>query len=287
MKSLGLGKEVEYTYLDCNDIANLTIVSQIGHGAYKNTYVVELPSGNQAVAKRCRVDHCHRKGLIKDEASIFRGLYEQYGNDALHLYGECYRKPMVNVDKYPDSIEDFSIGHTMIMELGKPLSTGIKCYGPSRRCFTKYFTDRDLQDLISIAHQYARYAPSPLLLAPFDTNTTKVIKNDNSCPQQYVTRLLEGKGEGRIFHADHDQALICKDHYANRFCTKKIALKVNCDLIKRLTYRPHLKCEKWKSSNPNDVGNDHINGTLASEQCKNKFAHKDRTRKNSTSVETE
>jgi len=255
-------------YLDCNDISKLEVIRHLGDGAFKSTFEVKLPSGKHAVAKRCRINECLKKSKIRRESERFKALYEQYRDNALRVYGECFSTPVNLLKSKPELITNFSVGDTFIMEMGQPVD--LRCDPIKRKCYAEHLTDRDVEDLIRIAHDYAHFAPSPILLNGFEfdntTNTPKLTKTtDNRCPQQYVSRL-DGDDKGRIFHADHDQAGLCNQSHDERLCTIDIALKVNCDLIRILADRELSNCEGWTFNNTN-VGGDHMNTTSMVRKC--------------------
>jgi hypothetical protein len=248
--------------LGCADIAGLEIVRVLGEGMQKTAFEVKLPSGEHAVAKRCNSYKCYTGKLIAEEAEIFRGLHKQYGDEgALRFFGECYAP----FDKLPSKkasrsmtikkrAPDFSVGHTSVIELGKPLlqSWNIPL---DDSCFKGYFTPRDIEDLTNIARRYANYSDSPIMLAPLgkrllNKNITKGTLTDNIHPQQYIVRTGGGgtsspsssRGEGTIHHTDLDMTYLCMNHYKEHICQVDRILEVNCKVISELTGIPLLDC---------------------------------------------
>jgi len=130
--------------LGCADIAELEIVRVVGEGKQKITFEVKLPSGEPAVAKRCKSDNCYDKNFIAEEAAIFRGLHKQFGDEgALRFFGECYvpfdkKKRLTDIEKLAS---DFSVGHTSVIEMGKPILASWNIPLPiDSSCFKGYFT---------------------------------------------------------------------------------------------------------------------------------------------------
>ena len=64
---------------------------------------------------------------------------------------------------------DFSVGHTTVMEMAKPL---IESWDAPMEdgCFSSFFAGRDLQDLANIARRYANYSESPIPMFPYQKN---------------------------------------------------------------------------------------------------------------------
>ena len=223
----------------------------------------------------------------------------------MRVYGTCqfpWKNEILNrlvshrKNKYlfDNETTDFSQGDTLVMEMGKPLLPPMIWKQQMRKeeerdCFGTYFTSRDVQDLITVAHNYAHNTPSPILLASFDSeelekDIVKSEESDSSKPHNYITRM-NGDGKGTIFFADQDMAQVCMDHYEERFCTTDIALKVNCDAIRELVRIPTLSCslEEWKKNYDVDSdSNDRINATYALDQCYEKArAERKKNRKKS------
>ena len=222
-------------FLTCADIDELEIVRVLGDGKHKSTFVVRLPGGGGrlAVAKRCNSLRCYNAHLITKESELFRDLYRHYRHEgALVFYGDCYifydnnfgdrkaKKAHIH-----DTLMDFSVGHTSIVELGKPLLSSWEYEGWGKwECFGDFFTPRDIRDLVDIARRYATLPESPILLCKYSKewlkeNITKGEWSDNIFPQQYVTRIgstttshssstaaaAAVKGDdGTIHHADLD-----------------------------------------------------------------------------------
>lgn len=77
--------------MGCAKIAGLKIVRALEKGRLKQAFIVKLPWGEHAVAKRCMSYSCYSRNRIQEEADIFQKLHNQYGDEgALKYYGECY-----------------------------------------------------------------------------------------------------------------------------------------------------------------------------------------------------
>jgi len=266
-------------YLDCNDIAKLEIVRPLGSGHNKISYVVKLPSGELAVALRCQREgyfgsSCFGKNYMQHQASILKSMYDKNDEDqgSLRYYGECF-KPIDTSDEnlmeqyQNEQREDFTVGNTLVMEMGKPLIKSWNVIHPhddkKLKCYASYFTPRDVQDLIDIVQKYSTFEPSPLLLAPIGSSS------DNYFPHQYIQRLnVDGGIEGRIFHIDLDELVVCKDRYDEEsLCSVEKALKVNCAVIREMTKIPDLSCtEEYFNSDVHT--DDRIDSEHAIDQCK-------------------
>ncbi|OEU06997.1 hypothetical protein FRACYDRAFT_252630 [Fragilariopsis cylindrus CCMP1102] len=238
--------------LGCADIAELEIVRVLGEGKQKITFEVKLPSGEHAVAKRCQSNNCYNQKLIAEEAEIFRGLHKQFGDEgALRFFGECY-VPFDDKKNRPTDItklaSDFSVGHTSVIEMGKPILASWNIPIPTKSsCFKSYFTPRDVEDFRNIARRYANYSDSPIVLTKLEerglnANITIGMSTDNSYPQQYIVRKSGRGTPGNIFHTDLDMAVVCKNLYKNHICQVDNILKVNCKVISDLTGIPSLDC---------------------------------------------
>jgi hypothetical protein len=238
--------------LGCADIAELEIVRVLGEGKQKITFEVKLPSGEHAVAKRCQSNNCYDQKLIAEEAEIFRGLHQQFGDEgALRFFGECYVPFDRKNDRSTDVkmlASDFSVGHTSVIEMGKPILASWNIPIPTKSsCFKGYFTPRDVEDFRNIARRYANYSDSPIVLTKLEerglnANITIGMRTDNSYPQQYIVRKSGRGTPGNIFHTDLDMAVVCKHLYKNHICQVDNILKVNCKVISDLTGIPSLDC---------------------------------------------
>lgn len=285
--------------LGCAEIAGLEIVRELGRGMLKTTFVVKLPWGGHAVAKRCKNYRCYEENLIKREANMLQKLYEQYNDEgALQFFGECYipfdellsqpnRKDFENkTTKISNknnllipTIRDFSVGFTSVIELGKPFFIrNEKTYRMEPGCFAGFFTPRDIEDLKNIARRYANLSDYPLLLSGWNNKV-----NDNRFPNQYITRIGGGQrgGEGTINHADLDMAYHCKDS-GEKECTVDNVLKRNCEVIAKMVNISSLDCSFPSASDTNNTAitskvslvsvdtpdySERINATYAIEQC--------------------
>ena len=193
--------------------------------------------------------------MIAKEADMFRGLQNQYGDEgSLHVFGECY-VPIDNLSvkksrsmRMKNSTSDFSIGHTCVLELGKPILASWNIPIPNdSRCFKGHFTPRDVEDFKNIARRYANYSDSPIVLTTLrkralNNNIAKGEWTDNIFPQQYIVRKGARGTPGTIFHTDLDMAVVCKNLYKKHICQVDNILKVNCKVISDLTGIPSLDC---------------------------------------------
>ena len=115
--------------LTCSEIRNLEIIRRIGNGERKAAYVVKLPSGKHALAKRCINKVCLNDQSLAKEASFFMKLQNQYGSEAVQFHGECNSTlpyPLLAWNDrrgFDKAASNFSLSYTSIMELGKPLIT--------------------------------------------------------------------------------------------------------------------------------------------------------------------
>jgi len=115
--------------LTCSEIRNLEIIRRIGNGERKAAYVVKLPSGKHALAKRCINKVCLNDQSLAKEASFFMKLQNQYGSEAVQFYGECNSTlpyPLLAWNDrrgFDKAASNFSLSYTSVMELGKPLIT--------------------------------------------------------------------------------------------------------------------------------------------------------------------
>jgi len=306
--------------LGCTEIAGLEIVRRLGIGTLKTAFEVKLPWGEHAVAKRCHSYLCYKGkrrknsiNLIERESKILQELHKQYGNEgALQFFGECYipfdnfgAQDVISNDNktalehlLKESLTDFSIGYTSLVELGKPfLYKNERNYRMKKGCFGDFFTHRDVKDLINIARRYANFPDSPILLTGFLASslnnkniTTGLLgkTSDNQNPNQYITRIGSGQraDEGSIYHADVDTVFHCKDRYKkktwSKYCTIDRVLKTNCEVIANLTNIAFLDCSLPSTGDtinnivtskapflsvdtPGDSGR--INSTYALEEC--------------------
>jgi len=274
-------------YLDCQSIAQLEIVKLLGTGNQKIVYEVKLPWGEHAVAKRCHTLKCYRQNLIRKEANLFRGLFEQYGEgQAVKFFGECYRK-YKDKDEIVTSSSDFTVGHTSVIELGNPLVDSWD-HVMEMSCFASYLTSLDVRDLVQIARRYANYSESPILLAEYSVkaqkkNKTEYHNTDNVYPNQYITRTSSSSfgnnDKGLINHADMDMVYLCKDHYEEQYCTYEMVLEANCRIMRRLT-KQELDCSDplWDEQTETAQTHERINATRAVKRCEAQFQRKCKNR---------
>jgi len=200
------------------------------------------------VAKRCQSINCYKNNFIAEEAAIFRGLHKQFGDEgALRFFGECY-VPLERSTDIKKLASDFSVGHTSVIEMGKPILASWNIPIPrDSSCFKGYFTPRDIEDFKNIARRYANYSDSPIVLSKLEkrglnANITIGINTDNRYPQQYILRKGGRGTPGTIFHVDFDMAYVCKNLYKEHICQVDNILKVNCNVISILTGIPSLDC---------------------------------------------
>ena len=252
--------------LTCSEIRNLEIIRRIGNGERKAAYMVKLPSGKHALAKRCINEVCIRDQSVAKEASFFMELQNQYGSEAVQFYGECNSSlpyPLLALHDrrgFDKAASNFSLGYTSVVELGKPLiTTWMKIYikknfekfffQDRRKCFARYFTDADLEGFKFIARQYANMSSSPKLLGP------KKGYIDNIFAEQYILT----KAGLRL--GDLDSYETCKE------CSYEKAVKHNCKIVSRVVFKD-LECSLANSlKNPVKFPDDHINVTEANINC--------------------
>ena len=246
--------------LTCSEIRNLEIIRRIGNGERKAAYMVKLPSGKHALAKRCIHKVCLNDQSVAKEASFFMKLQNQYGSEAVQFYGECNSTLPYPRLEYKDrrgfdkAASNFSLGYTSVVELGKPLITtwmkhNANTFLDKRKCFARYFTDADLEGFKFIARQYANMSSSPKLLGPESGYI------DNIFAEQYILT----KAGLRL--GDLDSYETCKK------CSYKKAVKHNCKIVSRVVFKD-LKCSLANSlKNPVKFPDDHINVTKAFMNC--------------------
>ena len=114
------------------------------------------------------------------------------------------------------------------------------------------------------------------------------IDSDNVYPHQYVKR--EGsdapympEGEGTIYHADLDMAIVCEDKYDKRFCTADLALDANCRVLSSLA-NVTLDCafptpSKDRAAPVLPKNTDRMNTTHALQECVRSVQEKCQARK--------
>jgi len=259
--------------IGCRDIKKLEIIRYIGKGNQKAAFEVKLPSGEHAVAKRCISRYCYKRNLIKNEANLMKNLQDQYGRkETIHFFGYCEasdKNSMIRMEESGANLSDlalnFSIGFTSVVELGRPLATEMlwkresatkngrkyMCYTEKRKCFASHFTDADIAGLKTVAHQYANYSKSRLLLlAPRNINT------DNCNVEQY---MLTAAG---MRHGDLDMTFAVKNYTYER------ALEINCSVLRDLTHDDNLNCSAVEHS-AIPFPDYHINSTEAFNHCNN------------------
>jgi len=254
------------TLLGCGEIANLKVLREIGKGKQKVTYKVKLPWGEYAAVKRCLSQSCIAHKYLRKESKLIQEVHEQYGDQSVRYFGECNTaynhtgKKGLNRD-----LQDFSIGFTSVVELGKPLLTKWSDMFP--KCFAEFYTETDIEDFRNIARLFANLSKSPMML--------KVGEHiDNIFPQQYITRI-GGPREGRIKLADFDMLETCTigEKIKNgENCTFDTALKANCEIMAKLTNIANLNCSLSSSRTKliPHFPNDHINVSHAVMECRRK-----------------
>ena len=262
-------------YLNCTEIASLEILYRVGSGQQKRSYAVRLPNGEVGIAKRCHSGLCYKNNYIEKEGQLWQSLYEENGSQAVRFYGMCRGEPVTDYTmKYLKEIKrDFTIGTTVVLELGEPLmpywAQGLNLTERDRRyrrCFAKFYTPADLADLVRIAQNYANRSKGPIILSSSESDNAFT---DNDCPQQYITvqrNTSDGRSTISIKHADFDFASICSN------CTYEHALDLNCNIISKLVDRteiPKLDCSKDSPyTHPSiDPNGPRINLTYAREAC--------------------
>jgi len=253
----------ERNLLGCNDMKNIKIIREVSTGNQKIIYEVELPSGQKAIAKRCISHRCVKYGKVKQEGLYLKYLQQYFGRQkTIAHYGECdmpYNLTKLHTkgtgNRYLKSIaSNFTRGgYTSIIELGKiliPTMGGKEMDMNFRQCFASHFTDADLENIRSIARQYASYPESPLLFHDPE------IKSHNACAEQYVVV------DAGIRHVDLDQIFLCKD------CTYDKALEINCRTIRVLSHRPDLNCTlAYSLEHPVNNMSIHINARETHLEC--------------------
>lgn len=243
-------------FLTCNEIVDLEIVRILAHGKQKAAYEIILPSGDHAVAKRCRSEKCVREGRVKKEASILKSLQQQYGNhEAIGFFGECdaqYKDldgdGVISLKEVKAQATNFSLGTTLVMEMGRPLLAGWGVIGTKveRECFATYLTEADLHGFRTIARQYA--------------NSTRCISKmegvgaDNIYVEQYII------SQAGLRHGDFDNVECCED------CSYADALEFNCEIVSQVAHKS-LICEGSDLDQPVRFPDDHINTTEAVMKC--------------------
>merc|ERR1740124_942170 len=135
--------------LTCNDIQRLEIIRKIGNGANKVAFEVKLPHSNNStlntrysslLVKRCYTLKCNKRAFIKNEATIFQGLQDQYGSDnTVQYFGGCFaasskwaieqlikaenennNSSSIIIDKIA---RNFSVGYTIVIDLGVAINS--------------------------------------------------------------------------------------------------------------------------------------------------------------------
>lgn len=256
--------------LNCTEIARLEILRPLGKGWQKQVYAVRLPSGALAAAKRCASHACLKKRLVVREAELFKKLMASHTRQAVRLLGTCMHPIPPNRserngtglgDYARQHVTDFSVGPTLVVELGTPVVSN------------KRFGDDDVNDLVAIAHLYASQFPSPLLMGKYNdarllpnitNNVSTRIKlgyTDNVVPVQYAYRIDEDGGRSAttttttttLLHIDLDNVYACDGWYAPRWCSFDAAFERNCQVIAKLIRRTREPVD-WcvGSSTPNN-----------------------------------
>lgn len=262
----------ENPLLNCTEITELEIVSKLGAGKQKVTYAVRLPNGQLGVAKRCHAASCVVQNLTINEGAIFRDLFEENGSQAIRFFGDCHGEPLElpNSNRYVQSVKtDFSVGHTTVVEMGRPLLADWTYNGSGIdvNCFAGFFTPADVDDLMTIAQRYARSSHGPILLGLRNQFT------DNIFPQQYVLMkrtIYDGNVSHKVTsiqHGDVDMLYRCREHYGDK-CTYEWSLGQNCAIIAKVVNRnlTDLDCENDLPSAV-DPNAPRINTTLATLSC--------------------
>lgn len=283
--------------LGCKDMANLHITSMISAGHRKIVYEVNVDLGGdrddsannnitttnggggdgqttkkrkvtaaKAVVKRCISHRCIQYGTLVSEARYLQRLQSYYGrNQTIRYYGGCYTKAPKKQQYGNDTQYLFKIarnftagGPASLIERGQLLITpggGRKtktiAYMKFRKCLARHYTDADLEDFRTIARQYAGYPDYPLLMA----NPSRKY-NSHIYAEQYV---LVDAG---IRHSDLDDIFPYRNH------TYEEALEINCDTVRKVTFRPDLNCTLEHSlANPPENTNLHIDVRQAESEC--------------------
>ena len=260
--------------LNCTEIARLEILRPLGKGRQKQVYAVRLPSGVTAAAKRCASHACLKKRLVVREAELFEQLMSTNNHrHAVRLLGACVHPIPPNRserngtglgDYARQHVTDFSVGPTLVVELGTPVVSSNKRFG-----------DDDVNDLVAIANLYASQFPSPLLMGKYDdarllpniTNNNNNVRTriqlgytDNVVPVQYAYRIDEDGGRRAtttttttLLHIDQDNVYACDGLYAPRLCSFDAAFELNCQVIAKLIRRTREPVD-WcvGSSTPNN-----------------------------------
>jgi len=254
-------KHEKKKHIGCSEIFNFLPLRVLGEGKQKVVYEVKLPSGEHAVAKRCKTRWCENNSRVKREATYLKSLQDQYGDEeALRFFGECdggfhgMKDSDANYNKFHS---DWSYHYTSVVELAHPLlaSWDFPRQEIFQECFANHFTNEDLNGFKMIAEQYARFSPHPITFGhPTSKNGQDRAGVDNRFFQQYAV------AKAGIRHIDLDTLYICKE------CSYKDALAFNCKIISKLTQN-HIprNCTILGGENSQEVG--HINSTDVVAQC--------------------
>ena len=207
--------------LNCTEMKDAEILSELGRGKRRIMYKVKLPNGQLAVAKRCfrRSDFCFPG--MKKESELMAMLQEAYGDQAVAVYGICQNEPSTPyIDRIYDKLGD---GPTLLVELGTPLKqegwNGNIQYN---------FNEADLRDLDTIAQQYANLPGRPLMMGvPFARQRT-----DNYFPQQYARfrsgiRHIDLEDTFYPNEPDNQYATMLNEQNKTQDLTPSVALEVN------------------------------------------------------------
>ena len=229
----------------------------LGSGKQKSVIEVRLPSGEHAVAKRCKSKSCINGGFIKKEASMLKSLRDNYGTKVNRFYGECDTpyNHRLGAEQINNTLLDFSVGYTHVMEMGVPLlkGWGILHTEEDRKCFAKHFTDADRHDLRMIAHQYAsNHEGCKIKMKPM---TDKSVRTDNIYAEQYMIM------KGGLRHGDFDNSHCCPD------CSYEDLITFNCKTVSQVANQ-WLDCSS--DEGPEKFLNKHINVTEAIRDCARK-----------------
>jgi hypothetical protein len=252
--------------LGCDDMHHIRIIHKVAEGKQKIVYKVQLPTGEMALAKRCRSLECIRRRLLQTESHILRNLQGQYGpSNTIRFYGECDSTLGDNDDEAKLNrthlrkvvATNFSQGYTSVLEFGTPLLPG---FGPLTgtkkflQCFARYFTEADLEGFRTVARQYAAGYTSYY----YNTSTKQQEQKpkhvrlllgepghttDNKYPQNYII------SKAGLRHADLDMVIRCeagKTFDNEKYnCTYQTVLDHNCRILQGLVGKTkELNCSK-------------------------------------------
>ena len=279
--------------IDCSGMKDINILQKLAEGKQKIVYKVLLPSGETALAKRCKTKECVLRKLLENEGTYLRNLQRQYGaSESIQFYGDCkapyppsllanwsayetYKKNLRQL--IPLSIQsNFTQGYTILVELGKPLIQDsenpiTETYRYSR-CISKQFTPADLEDFRKVARQLAGYE---------EVSADSKVDGKISSTRTYVPVRLGRPGhytdnvrahnyifsKAGIRLADVDMLEKCPT------CTYDEALEYNCKVLRTVLRLKKHQHEGWdcslEYSKKNEVTNpnEHINLTKATEVC--------------------